>query len=56
MVQDNAELIESLIESLADKDDIIAVRYWSKKSIIAFLFIKYFSFSESIKSTLSYIT
>jgi hypothetical protein len=45
-----------LIESLADKDDIIAVRYWSKKEFILFLIIKSLCFSESIKSTVLYIT
>ncbi len=33
IVEDNADLSEFLIESLADKDDIIAVRYWSKIQI-----------------------
>jgi hypothetical protein len=30
IVKENADLPEFLIESLADRDDIIAVNYWSK--------------------------
>jgi hypothetical protein len=29
LVKDNADVSEFLIETLADKDDIIAVKYWS---------------------------
>ena len=30
IVQGNADLAEHLIEILVDRDDVLAVRYWSK--------------------------
>jgi len=55
IVKDNVDLSEFLIETLADKDDIIAVKYWSNIRLNIF-YENLFLFSESIRSTLFYIT
>lgn len=41
IIQNNADLAEYLIEMLADRDDIAAVKYWSKstENIIIDLFL-----------------
>lgn len=36
IVQGNADLAEHLIEILVDRDDVLAVRYWSKNDPIDF--------------------
>jgi hypothetical protein len=55
IVKDNVDLSEFLIETLADKDDIIAVKYWSNIRL-SIIYENLFLFSESIRSTLFYIT